>query len=300
VARPSKLRAIRRFRSRPTNHHLRGLPDWPMSGRSPGRVTLARVNPRARPPTRPVRPPPRTKISGLDRRSNCSRGVSHRPLWVTRTGSFGCERRHPMGCPGSSYPSGRRVFFAGWVNADGAIHRTLPAPRPGDLSPPRPVTRDIGALSCIDGSGNGRKGLLKQLSLFHVRPKLCVNSRLPPGGAKGACFVPASTLDVWKHATTCVNSSLNCPSRSVAPCFHRVVSSRTGPSRSRDRAAWRDDNGEVGADLAKTDQRPETDRRIDNVGHLTPGAGIESPTRRGSDQTAAEALQEAETEVGTA
>ena len=48
-----------------------------------------------------------------------------------------------------------------------------------------------------------------------------------------------------------------------------------------------------------TDQRPETDRRIDNVGLLTLGAGIESPTRTGSDQTAAEALQEAETVVGT-
>jgi hypothetical protein len=35
------------------------------------------------------------------------------------------------------------------------------------------------------------------------------------------------------------------------------------------------------------------------VGLLTLGAGIESPTRTGSDQTAAEALQEAETEVGT-
>jgi hypothetical protein len=34
------------------------------------------------------------------------------------------------------------------------------------------------------------------------------------------------------------------------------------------------------------------------VGRLTLGAGIESPTRTGSDQTAAEALQEAETEVG--
>ena len=45
-------------------------------------------------------------------------------------------------------------------------------------------------------------------------------------------------------------------------------------------------------------QRPEKDRRIDNVGRLTPGAGIETSTRMGSDQTAAEALQEAETEVG--
>jgi hypothetical protein len=51
--------------------------------------------------------------------------------------------------------------------------------------------------------------------------------------------------------------------------------------------------------LPKTDQRPETYRRIDNVGHLTLGAGIESATRTGSDQTAAEALQEAETVVGT-
>lgn len=50
----------------------------------------------------------------------------------------------------------------------------------------------------------------------------------------------------------------------------------------------------------KPDQRLESDRRIDNVGRLTPGAGIESSTRMGSDQTAAEALQEAETEVGVA
>ena len=52
--------------------------------------------------------------------------------------------------------------------------------------------------------------------------------------------------------------------------------------------------------LEKSDQWPETDPRIDNVGRLTPGAGIESSTRMGSDQTAAEALQEAEAEVGVA
>ena len=34
------------------------------------------------------------------------------------------------------------------------------------------------------------------------------------------------------------------------------------------------------------------------MGLLTPGAGIESSTAMSSDQTAAEALQEAETEVG--
>ena len=41
-----------------------------------------------------------------------------------------------------------------------------------------------------------------------------------------------------------------------------------------------------------------TDRRIDNVKRLTPWWGIESLTTLDSDQKAAEALQEAETEVG--
>jgi hypothetical protein len=41
-------------------------------------------------------------------------------------------------------------------------------------------------------------------------------------------------------------------------------------------------------------------RRIANVARLTPKTGIESSTRMGSDQMAAEALQEAETEVGVA
>jgi hypothetical protein len=41
-----------------------------------------------------------------------------------------------------------------------------------------------------------------------------------------------------------------------------------------------------------------TDRQIDNVKRLTPGVVIESFTRLGSDQKAADALQEAETELG--
>jgi hypothetical protein len=41
-----------------------------------------------------------------------------------------------------------------------------------------------------------------------------------------------------------------------------------------------------------------TDRRIDDVKRLTRGWGIESFAEFNSDQTAAEALQEAETEVG--
>jgi len=40
------------------------------------------------------------------------------------------------------------------------------------------------------------------------------------------------------------------------------------------------------------------EREINNVGRLTPGAGIESSTAMGSDLWAAEALQVAETEVG--
>jgi hypothetical protein len=44
--------------------------------------------------------------------------------------------------------------------------------------------------------------------------------------------------------------------------------------------------------------QPRTVRPIDNVKRLTPGVGIESLTLLGSDQKAAEALQEAETEVG--
>ncbi|GAB1643743.1 hypothetical protein [Krasilnikovia sp. MM14-A1259] len=44
--------------------------------------------------------------------------------------------------------------------------------------------------------------------------------------------------------------------------------------------------------------RRGADRHIDNVGRLTPSVWIESPTAMDSDQTAAEALQEAGTEVG--
>ena len=102
----------------------------------------------------------------------------------------------------------------------------------------------------------------------------------------------------WKPTTTCVNSSLNCPSRSVAPCFHRVVNFRHRRVRKIAQRGEMTTARLVRTSL-NTDPRPGTDRRIDNVGLLTLGAGIESPTRTGSDQTAAEALQEAETEVGT-
>ena len=65
-------------------------------------------------------------------------------------------------------------------------------------------------------------------------------------------------------------------------CFHRVV-------KQAARLAWGWVAGRVSTG---------TDRRIDNVKRLTPGVGIESLMLSGSDQKAAEALQEAETEVG--
>ena len=48
-----------------------------------------------------------------------------------------------------------------------------------------------------------------------------------------------------------------------------------------------------GASITRTGNK-----RINNVGRLTPGAGIERSTRMGSDLWAAEALQVTETEVG--
>ena len=53
-----------------------------------------------------------------------------------------------------------------------------------------------------------------------------------------------------------------------------------------------------GRDAQRGADRVVTVQHRKNVGRLTPWAGIESSTVMGSDQTAAEALQEAETEVG--
>jgi hypothetical protein len=52
--------------------------------------------------------------------------------------------------------------------------------------------------------------------------------------------------------------------------------------------------GSIGASIGVTVQHDQI------VGRLTPWAGIESSMATGSDQTAADALQEAETEVGIA
>ena len=72
------------------------------------------------------------------------------------------------------------------------------------------------------------------------------------------------------------------------------------PVRGIAQGGWKSTSGRVRAP-GETDQQPterhdrRMDRGIDNVGRLTPGAGSETSTRKGSDQTAAEALQEAET-----
>jgi hypothetical protein len=66
----------------------------------------------------------------------------------------------------------------------------------------------------------------------------------------------------------------------VLRTLHAIVQGKTGPA-----AGW-------------TPGGTEAERQIHNVGRLTPGAGIRSSTAMGSDLWAAEALQEAETEVG--
>ena len=134
------------------------------------------------------------------------------------------------------------------------------------------------------------------------RPQ-CRASIVPfgPGGAKGSGFVQASILDVMGARHDLRKFITELP---VAERVAMLSSSREHPwpGRPGQKISQRGGMGtpEWAGAPAKTDQRPETDRRIDNVGRLTPGAGIESSTRMGSDQTAAEALQEAETEVGAA
>ncbi len=94
------------------------------------------------------------------------------------------------------------------------------------------------------------------------------------------------------------------------PADHRSTSVRTPGARrfcflslsfDSDCTAWRDDNRKVATgNTERWSANRKADRQIDSVGRLTPGAGIEISTQMGSDQKAAEALQEAETEVGVA
>jgi hypothetical protein len=65
-------------------------------------------------------------------------------------------------------------------------------------------------------------------------------------------------------------------------------------------SSGRDADGAVGSIGVTAQRRQGTAQHEQIVGRLTPRAGIESSMAPGSDQTAAEALQETETEVGIA
>ena len=129
---------------------------------------------------------------------------------------------------------------------------------------------------------------------------LCVNSRLPSRRGERCVFRSSQYARCMeaRHDLRKFITELPVAERGAVLSSGREV---LAPGRPGREIAQR---GEMSTarcvrTLPKTDQRPETDRRIDNVGLLTLGAGIESPTRTGSDQTAAVAWQEAETEVGT-
>ena len=144
-----------------------------------------------------------------------------------------------------------------------------------------------------------RSGVAETLRLrvFTVRPGLCRGSIVPfrPGGAERSSFGAASTLDVMEahHDLRKFITELPIAERCVVLSSGREGDCDRDPRRVtvQDKAVS-DDRAGVG--------QPSNGSRIDNVGRLTPGAGIESSTALTSDQTAAEALQEAETEVGVA
>jgi len=124
----------------------------------------------------------------------------------------------------------------------------------------------------------------------------CCGSIVPfrPGGAERSGFHPASTLDVMME----VDHDLR---KFITETF---VAQRRGMLSSGREASGsvRSPHGTVQRRTVSATRRTragaEVELRIDNVGRLTPGAGIESSTAMGSDLWAAEALQEAETEVG--
>ena len=86
--------------------------------------------------------------------------------------------------------------------------------------------------------------------------------------------------------------------RWVAPCFHRVVNSRV-PRITASVIAQRGETATARCECVDS----AFIKWAESVDELTMWGGsprpvIETSTRTGSDQTAAEALQEAETEVG--
>jgi hypothetical protein len=119
----------------------------------------------------------------------------------------------------------------------------------------------------------------------------------PPGGAERSGFLSASTLDVMEGHRDLRKFTTG-----------TVVAERCGVLSSGREARGDINRRRVRAQhpVVRTGQwgravrcsAAATDRRIDNVKRLTPWWGIESLTTLDSDQKAAEALQEAETEVG--
>jgi hypothetical protein len=123
----------------------------------------------------------------------------------------------------------------------------------------------------------------------------CCGSIVPfrPGGAERSGFLQASTLDVMEVDHDLRKFIAETP---VAQRRGMLSSGReaSGNVRSPHRTVQR----RTVSATRGTRAGAEVELQIDNVGRLTPGAGIRSSTAMGSDLWAAEALQEAETEVG--
>ena len=136
-----------------------------------------------------------------------------------------------------------------------------------------------------------------RLTIFTVPTRFCRGSIVPfrPGGAERSSFGTASTLDVMEvhHDLRTFITELAIAQRCVVLSSGREADCPVSPRRVTVQYRAVPTTGRASG-------RPPNGSRIDNVGRLTPGAGIESSTALTSDLTAAEALQEAETEVGVA
>ena len=136
-----------------------------------------------------------------------------------------------------------------------------------------------------------------RLTIFTVPTGFCRGSIVPfrPGGAERSSFGTASTLDVMEdhHDLRKFITELPIAQRCVVLSSGREVDCEVDPRRVTVQCTAVPTTGRASG-------RSPDGSRIDNVGWLTPGAGIESSAKLTSDLTATEALQEAETEVGVA
>jgi hypothetical protein len=150
-------------------------------------------------------------------------------------------------------------------------------------------------LTCVYAFHNGRpiKVIGERYSHAVQAMSGVDNDPFLPGGAEGSGFLPASTLDVMEahHDLRISITGIAVAQRGAMLSSGREASTGMGRGLLTLRHESIGSNRLVRAGAT-------VDRRITDVGRLTPGAGIESSTEMGSDLTAAEALQEAETEVG--